>query len=260
MIASILAVFVAALQLSATPEISHERIGENHFRIRFAATGVSDLGQAQAALVPTAERLCSPLPARLGRYNWEASEQLENAAGARAPGSIILHQEVHCGATVPEVEEPAAAPDPNWQPGPADERAVTQATEAYFAARDSGRYEEAYGMLTLGRRGDTTLEGFTSRVRTFNERAGARRGRRIIRLTWYNSPPQAPVPGIYAAADYSADFANLHFVCGYLIWLLQPDGSWRVIREEENNFWRSDAPNATAEEMAGIRAQIGCRD
>ena len=115
-------------------------------------------------------------------------------------------------------------------------------------------------MLTPGMRELSPVTRFTARIRAFNERAGARRSRRVIRLTWYNNPPQAPVPGIYAATDFTGEFANLHFVCGYVMWVMQRNGSWRLAREEEAFVGRADAPNATAEELALLRPQVGCRD
>jgi hypothetical protein len=94
----------------------------------------------------------------------------------------------------------------------------------------------------------------------FNRKAGPVRARRVTEISWYNNPPDAPAPGIYVAADYSADFEKLDFMCGYLMWLLQPDGSFRLVREEQNLLARETGKKVASLDRAPLRAQMGCKD
>lgn len=258
-----LAVALLLQAQSQAPAITHERIGEGRYRLRIVAPGISEVEQAQRLLVPEALRLCGSLPPAFGRYRWEGLERLESPGVGRAPESLTLDQEIVCGGVIappPAPAETAATPDPDWQPTPAAEEAVRAATITYFAAKDGGRYAEAYAMLSPGNQATSPFASWSEQARDFNGRAGAVRDRRLIRVTWYNNPPSAPVAGIYAAVDFNRDFANLHFLCGYVVWLLQPDGSWRLVREEQGMAARAGAPNATPEEIARLRPQVGCRD
>lgn len=259
--AVIVAVMLALLQASApAPPVSHERLGEGRYRLRIELPGTADVGQAQRMLLPAARSLCGDLPPVFGHYSWQGSERLESAGAAREAVSLTLEQELACGAAEARPAEVALAPDPGWQPTPATEQAVLDTTRSYFAAKDSGRYADAYAMLSAGNQATTPIAAWSAQARSFNAGAGAVRGRRLIRVTWYNNPPSAPVPGIYAAVDFDGDFANLHFLCGYVVWLLQPEGRWRLVREEQSLVSRSEAHDATAEEIARLRPQVGCRD
>ena len=60
--------------------------------------------------------------------------------------------------------------------------------------------------------------------------------------------------------DFVGRFEGLHFTCGYLIWQLQADRSWRLVTLNRATASREDAPTATAEEVAALRARMGCRD
>jgi hypothetical protein len=249
------------LQLSAAPapRITHEQISDGHYRLRLVAPGISDVEEAQRLLLPTALGLCGDRRPYFDHLEWVSNEELANA-GRRAPVALALAQELSCGTPAPAPPETAAPPDPNWRQSNAQEQAVLARTRAYFAAKDSGRYAAAYAMLTAGMQADTDFERWSQAAGEINRSAGAARSRQLIRVTWYNNPPQAPVAGLYAAVDFNGDFADLHFLCGYVVWLLQSDGSWRLVREEQSMAARADAPDATAADIARMRTQVGCRD
>jgi hypothetical protein len=250
------------LQVSAVPapQITQEQVSEGHYRLRMVAPGISDVEEAQRLLLPTALSLCGESQMRFDHFEWVSNEQVSNASGQRTPRALALIQELYCGTPPAAPPEAAAPPDPNWQRSEAQEQAVLARTRAYFSAKDSGRYAEAYAMLTPALQADSDLQAWSQAASAFNSRAGTARGRQLIRVTWYNNPPQAPVAGLYAAVDFNGDFAGLHFLCGYVVWLLQTDGSWRLVREEQSSAAWADAPNASAAEIVQVRAQAGCRD
>lgn len=104
-------------------------------------------------------------------------------------------------------------------------------------------------------------EGQTQAARTqFNAAAGQPSHRDVVRVTWYDDPAGAPQPGRYAAADYRGDYPNTSFYCGYVLWHLQADGRFRIIREEEAQMLDEIAKAFSPEQLAAARAQLQCRD
>jgi hypothetical protein len=115
-------------------------------------------------------------------------------------------------------------------------------------------------MLAPGMKQVSTAAEWQRNAAGFNKDAGAVRSRRVTEITWYNNPTDAPQPGLYVAADYSAEFENLDFVCGYVMWLLQPDGSFAVTREEQNLLRRESAKKVASIDRQPLRKQMGCKD
>jgi hypothetical protein len=94
----------------------------------------------------------------------------------------------------------------------------------------------------------------------FNKAVGLPDNREVVRLTWYDDPAGAPQPGRYVAADYRGDYPHAGFYCGYVVWLLQLDGSYRIVREEEAQMPDEVAKKFSPEELAAARTQVQCRD
>lgn len=89
------------------------------------------------------------------------------------------------------------------------------------------------------------------------EKAGTVEGRKIQKITWYKNPPNTQ-PGIYAAVDFTSQFSNLVLHCGYLAWRQQMDGTFELVREEENLIEKSVAAKMTPEMMQHARIQFKC--
>ena len=244
---------------AAGPSITHERQGANGYKLRLIIPTAAD-GEAAARLLDRMVRsLCGARHPHYGR--WEILESVAVAdTGARPPAAHVT-QEVTCQAA------PAPAPaatdaglvDPNWAATAADEQAVRSATEAFFSARDEGRFEEAYSFLAPGFGGGETIHAFKAEAESFNRDAGRKIGRRLAAVTWYNNNLQGAPPGIYAAVDFAADYQALHFSCGYVIWQLRPDRSWKLVTVNQAVASRAAAPGASAEELATMRSRMRCR-
>jgi hypothetical protein len=256
----VIAILLFLQAAAGAPQISEERVGEDHYRLRMFAPGLANVEEAQRILLPTALHLCGARAPHFEHYEWVSNVEIANRSTQAAPAALALVQELYCGTAPPAPPQTAAPPDPNWRQSAAQELAVLARTRAYFAAKDSGRFAEAYAMLTAEMQADSDLQSWSRVAEAFNRRAGEAHGRRLIRVTWYNNPPEAPVPGLYAAVDFNGDFTGLHFLCGYVVWLLQRDGSWRLVREEQSSATRADAPDTTPAQISQIRAQVGCRD
>lgn len=243
---------LAAVLLAAAPAapvIRSEKLGEGRYRILLTAPGLTfEQGQARAG--EEAMRLCGG-DAMLGRYSWRSDEKA-GPGQPPSPVALTLEQEAECG-TAP----PRAVPGPTgWKPTPADVSEVLDLTSRYFAARDSGRYRDAWGLLTSSMQEMSPLAEYQARQADFASRAGEGIRREPVKVTWYDNPPNAPAGGIFAAVDFVGRSTKLELVCGYVVWLRQPDGSWRLTREEEGSSERG--PASTPEQLAQARAALGC--
>jgi hypothetical protein len=155
-------------------------------------------------------------------------------------------------AAMPAAAAPAA--------DPAAERKVRAATEAYLAAKDAGDFAKARAMATEEAKPYLDSDNWSEPRAEFNRGAGQPKQRRVVRLTWYDNPQGAVRAGRYVAADYRGDYAHAGFYCGYVVWLEEPDGSYRVMREEETQIPAQMAAKFDPVRMAQTRKQVGCRD
>jgi hypothetical protein len=135
---------------------------------------------------------------------------------------------------------------------------IERLTYEYFAAKDRGDVAAAFAMLAGPMREVTTLERWGSSLRQFNAVAGEVRSRQIKKVTWYKDPPRASQPGVYAAVDFASTFENINIHCGFVAWHRQPDGSFLVIREEQNYIDKKTETSAGATDLAQLRAKFGC--
>lgn len=215
----------------------------------------ADFGAAQAALAPTAGRLCAAPTSFLGAFKFADRPVAPGAqSGVEQAG---FQQELYCSSPA-QFSESAAAAAPS--PSQARHLAVLKATYSYLAAKDSNRLSDAYAMLSPRAKLASVERNWIARAGDFNARAGAVRARRVTEISWYSDPPDAPEPGLYVAADLEGVFENLEFLCGYVVWRLDRDGSLRLVREEQNFLERRRGAKLAQVDRAALRAQMGCRD
>lgn len=151
----------------------------------------------------------------------------------------------------------ASNPDAQWKPKDEQERRVVQAATNYFAARDERRFADAYALFSASQKQVVPFEGWKTQSESFYSSAGKPEGRTIRKVTWYKNPANVQ-PGIYAAVDFESRFSNLALHCGYVVWRQQMDGSFELVREEENSIPNSIMPKLTPEKLQSIRAQFRC--
>jgi len=138
-----------------------------------------------------------------------------------------------------------------WLPSQEQIVAVRKATDDFLAAKDGGRYAEAYSLLAEINREHQPLQPFTDEIAKFNAQAGKVIERRIVEVSWTKDSAQAPAPGVYAALDLVSRFANVDRHCGYLVLYQAPSGGpFRIMREESNFL-----DNSTAKSMAQTQSQ-----
>jgi hypothetical protein len=251
---------VAALVLPAeaaadSVEVQTRQLGPDRFELVVELPAKIDASQASSMLSPVAEQLCAGRPAQLGRYRFESTAPL--APGANASSTQTFTQQVECGISN-EVVHVARAP--RTPPTAEDERTIRADTLGYLEAKDRGDFDAAHAVLGSELAATLTKDNWRAPRAGFNASEGLPGKREVVRLTWYDDPAGAPLPGRYVAADYRGDYAHAGFYCGYVVWHLQAGGSYRIVREEEARMPDSIAKKLTPQELASARTQLQCRD
>lgn len=142
-----------------------------------------------------------------------------------------------------------------WGPSDAERAAVERLTYQYFSAKDQGNYSEAFQML---RPDSARLEAWMEGARKFNAQAGKVLDRRIKKVTWHKDPPASQLPGVYAAVDYSSRFENIDVHCGYIVWHHSGDGTFRLMREEQNYIDKKTQQEIDEHALAAFKSRFGC--
>jgi len=96
-----------------------------------------------------------------------------------------------------------------WAPTEDDKRVVPEVAKRFLAHKDAVGGAAAYAMFSQAFRDKVPFEGWNARLVTFGKMAGAVRERRLVQITWFNDPPQAPVPGTYAALQFHGSFEHI---------------------------------------------------
>ncbi len=250
----------AAVPAAAEPaRVTIEKSSNSSFTLTMQTKdAASDAPRLQRELEATAIRICDGQPHFFGRHTFESNRQVTGKRAATATVSLTFRQEVSCGAEIKTADTPVFPPVFDAQKG--DDRSIVTATNAYFSARDSGRYAEVFAMLTAGMRDGQTQPTWSDRLAAFNANAGRAVAHRVIRVTWYDSPGGA-APGLYAAADFDSDYQKLAVHCGYVIWFKEPgsDG-FGLMREEQGFLTKEQASKMSAADKAQMRSALQCRD
>ena len=246
---------ILALLIALAPEVrvEAEPLDANRHMLAMDTEARSSFQAAQAALLPTATRLCADRTFFLGAFKF--ADQPEAPAAKRGVAKTRFQQELYC--SIPQRFSGSATAGLQ-DPPEAQQQAVLKATYAYLAAKDSNRLSDAYAMFSP--RAKLTAPDWVAKARDFNEQAGAVRARRVTDISWYSNPPEAPEPGLYVAADLNGAFENVEFLCGYVVWKLDADGSFRVVREEQNFVERRRGAKLALPDGTRLRAQMGCKN
>jgi hypothetical protein len=252
----ILALVLGIASPASDGAIRSEQLGDGRYRLTLEAPGVATPEAGQARLLPEARRLCGALQPRFGTFRWESLERKPNQ-GPNEPVSLRLQQEISCGRNDASAPAPASEAAAAFQPNPADLKAVLDGTAHYLTAKDAGRDDETWALLTQ------TMQAMSPREQWHADaaRSRAQTGRVTIRtpvaVTWYDHPADAPVAGVYAAVDYVGE-AQKASLCGYVVWFREADGSWRLTRDEQTQIDRAGLAHSTPEHVAELRTAMHC--
>lgn len=241
----------------AGEEVAVKRLGNAAYELTLKASEPLEVSAGQAQLRPAAQKLCGDQPVTFGRYSFERHEPAEPVA-SKAPGELMLRQEIRCGSAGPE--KAAAAPPAMTRPSTPEEgqKQVEALTYRYLKAKDSGDLAKAYGFFADSMKATAPQESWSIAEKKFSAQSGPVTSRRIRKITRYDNPPSAPRPGVYIAADLVSQFQNMDIHCGYVIWHSQPDGSFQVIREESNYVNKATQQRMTPEQVSAFKASARC--
>lgn len=241
----------------ATPEseIQVQALGHDAYRLTLKSFRSKTVDAGQEELLAKAREVCGVKSPSYGKYAFESNESISPTTAEKRP--FLMRQDILCGG-IESVSAPnTATADPEWQPSAAHAQLVEQRTLAYFSAKDGRKYQEAYALLSPSQKRTVSFDPWVSRSEEFNAKAGAVLSRKIKKITWHKDPPRA-TPGVYAAVDFASQFAQVDFHCGFVAWQQQADGSFLIVREEEN-FIDNDVMKALKPgELEKFRAQFGC--
>jgi hypothetical protein len=148
--------------------------------------------------------------------------------------------------------------EPGWIPAEDLERQVLQVMNTYFAAFESGRYDEAHAMMTDGMKANLSASEYATAKRELHFRSGKLRDRKILKVTWSKNPQRARTsPGIFAAVDVATRYANIDRHCGYVMLHQEPTGGpFKVMREEANFIDNETASGMSPDELTKTWAQL----
>lgn len=240
------------------PQIEVHRLGNDSFQLVLKSYSSRTVEAGQKEMLPKAQEVCGGRDVGYRKYQFETLEPLSSTAAHRPV--LLLKQEIVCGS-VDSARAKVASPsdgDRQWHPSAPQQQRVELHTKAYLAAKDGRRYHEAYKLHSPASKQITSFDRWSSGVEIFNSRSGKSLSRDIKKITWYKNPPQA-ARGTYAAVDFSSRFANADIHCGYLVWLEQDDGSFVMVREEENFIDKATERKMKPDELERARAQFGCK-
>ncbi|XLZ72731.1 DUF4019 domain-containing protein [Massilia sp. SR12] len=154
-----------------------------------------------------------------------------------------------------------AAPAPSsatpWKPSAAQKARVAELSKTYFADKDAQRYREAWMHLGAAARQAASFEEWRSNAAGTAAKAGPVQQRELKKVTLYRSS-QSGAPATYAAVDFAGRFANADTYCGYLVWSEQADGSFLLVREEENYIYKATDAQLTPEQRSKMRGVYRC--
>ena len=103
------------------------------------------------------------------------------------------------------------------------------------------------------------FEDWLAVAEKFDKQAGEVRHRRVEKVRWYKDPPNGSPPGIYAAVDFTGEFANIGIYCGVVVSHQGQDGIITgLLREEQNYISREIQQKLTASELTAARKKMGC--
>ena len=245
-------------QSAPQSEIEVQHLDDGLFRLTLRSFRSKTVDAGQEELLAKAREVCGGKSAGYGKFEFEVSEAVSPTTAEKRP--FVLKQNIACGATAsaPPPIESSANRDAQWRPTADQVKLVEHQTYAYFAAKDGRKYTAAYEQLSSSQKKTTSFERWSSIAEDFNSKAGEVRRRSIKKVTWYKNPAQAE-PGIYAAVDFSSQFANAGIHCGYVVWLEQTDGSFLLVREEQNFIDKTTEKKLKPDELEKVRAQFGCK-
>jgi len=244
----------AGVTAETSPDIQVHPSGGGGFLITLTSTAITNAPAAQAALISAAQKACAGKTPQFGHYKFDAKAPLDVSGGSGPKTTLKIDQEFTCVDAVAQTTQPPPA-DPNWHASDKDYQAAIDTITKYFAAKDSGNVAASYALLDGGM--GLSLNEWKSSSEDSSAKTGAATSHKVVKLTWYKDPQNAPAPGVYAAADFVDHYEKVTD-CGYLSLHQRSDGSFLVIHEQDGFI--PNQSNMTPAQLAELKTKLGCVD
>ena len=241
----------AAMALNAEVQ----QLGADQYRLTAELPSAVSPGEAQSVLAPIAQRVCAGKMPTWGHYSFATKQAVDGPAGAKS--TTLFEQDLSCGDEGPGARP--STPAPRSRATEADRSAVEARTLEYLTLKDKGDFAAANALFVDDVAALIDGEDSKSARRAFNAAAGLPEARTIVSVTFYDDPANAPTVGRYAAVDYRARYPDRAFYCGYVMWLLQADGSYRMVRIEESMATDEEVGRLSGEGLSAMMQQPGCQ-
>lgn len=130
---------------------------------------------------------------------------------------------------------------------------------SYFAAKDKNDPQSAYAFYDKASMAVIPFSHWITQLTSFNKISGKVISREIKKITWYKNPQGAP-EGVYGAADFESKFENINIHCGFLVWRVNADQSFSLIREEDGYIDKNAEKKIDPSQINTVkRDQLKCR-
>lgn len=238
------AILCAALVAACAPKdegVAVARLPDGGYRLTLKAADLTDAVQGQQLLLPAAIQLCGERGIAFGAHDLDRQGALPQ-----------LVQDLRCETPT---DQPAAA---EFAPSDADERTIAELSERFLKARDAADLAGARAMFPPDWP-EAAQKAWAADLAAFDRLAGPGTKQAISQISWFENPPAAPAPGVYAAVDYGRTFERVKTACGFIVWRRQADGGWRIDREKLNYLRPEEAARVDRADLPEVRAQLGCR-
>jgi len=236
--------------------VSSRKLSNALYELTVTLQDTTDVFAAQGLLIPEARKVCGGQPFQFGHYSFASTERVSNATGSPEPPPphLTLRQEVTCGPSTATLNPHTSY---EWAPADADSQLVAARTQEYLAQKDRGELALAYGQFSDGMKASARFDTWSKGVEDFNAKAGLVKFRKILKISWVKDPPGVD-PGFYAAVDYSGQFQNISYECGYVAWYRESSGRLTIVREEEGYIDRESEARMTPEALRNTLTKIRC--
>jgi len=131
---------------------------------------------------------------------------------------------------------------------------------SYFDAKDKSDPQSAYAFFDKASMIVIPFSQWNNQLTDFNKISGKVISREIKKITWYKNPQGAP-EGVYGAADFESKFENINIHCGFLVWRVNADQSFNLIREEDGYIDKNAEKKIHPTQINNVkRDQLKCRN
>lgn len=253
-----LAAFVlSAAQAYAVDRISTAKIAANEYELTIESSTLYDVETAQRLLIPAMRRACAGRFVEPGRYRFESDETLGSPQSGDAT-AFKLVQKIRCVDELPAEEQVAREPilaDKDALRGA--ELSARELSDAYFRSLYANLGNDAAAAINamFAKRESGGLADADEALPTA---PGTVVDVNIYRITVYDNPQSAPLPGVYIAADYQNRAGNIAYHCGFLMWYSEDGSDYDLLRVETGVIGDTDLPTIPQDRLQQVLDQLRC--